>query len=213
MSDTSLPAAAADVESAVRLTTATLGQAQDMDWMAWDAKAGPLEWTCWETVEHIADNLFFHAAQLGPRIPATDRSVPFAWARHRPGGPGLVIFADRAAGPAGLVQVVDACGALLVAMAATTPPEVRAYHDIGVLDTGGFAAISIAETLLHMHDVAAGLGLAWAPPAGLCGRVLDRFFPDAPADTGRWETLLWATGRAELPGRPRRTEWDYHGAP
>src|SRR6266568_5001324 len=137
MSDTSLPVIAADVDSAVRLTIATLGEAQNVDW---DGKAGPLEWTCWETVEHIADNLFFFAAQLGPRVPATDRSVPFAWARHRPGGPGLVIFADRAAGPAGLVRVVEACGALLVATVRTRPPQVRAYHDAGVLDTAGFAA-------------------------------------------------------------------------
>lgn len=76
---------AADVESAVRLTVATLGEARDADW---DAKAGPLDWTCWETAEHIADNLFFFAAHLGPATPATDRPVPFAWDRHRPGGPG-----------------------------------------------------------------------------------------------------------------------------
>ncbi|HEX9339205.1 MAG TPA: hypothetical protein VF892_25110 [Pseudonocardiaceae bacterium] len=209
MSDTSLPVIAADVDSAVRLTIATLGEAQNVDW---DGKAGPLEWTCWETVEHIADNLFFFAAQLGPRVPATDRSVPFAWARHRPGGPGLVIFADRAAGPAGLVRVVEACGALLVATVRTRPPQVRAYHDAGVLDTAGFAAMGILETLVHMHDVAEGLGLTWAPPADLCDRVLARFFPDAPTDADRWVTLLWATGRAELAGRPRLTEWRY-GAP
>ncbi len=160
----------------------------------------------------IADNLFFFAAQLGPRVPATDRSVPFAWARHRPGGPGLVIFADRAAGPAGLVRVVEACGALLVATVRTRPPQVRAYHDAGVLDTAGFAAMGILETLVHMHDVAEGLGLTWAPPADLCDRVLARFFPDAPTDADRWVTLLWATGRAELAGRPRLTEWRY-GAP
>jgi len=209
MSDTSLPVIAADVDSAVRLTIETLGEAQNVDW---DGKAGPMEWTCWETVEHIADNLFFFAAQLGPRVPATDRSVPFAWARHRPGGPGLVIFADRAAGPAGLVRVVEACGALLVATVRTRPPQVRAYHDAGVLDTAGFAAMGILETLVHMHDVAEGLGLTWAPPADLCDRVLARFFPDAPTDADRWVTLLWATGRAELAGRPRLTEWRY-GAP
>jgi hypothetical protein len=207
MSDTSLSVTAADADCAVRLTVATLGEAQHVDW---DVKAGSLEWTCWETVEHIADNLFFHAAQLGPRIPSTDQSVPFAWARHRPGGPGLVIFADRAAGPAGLVRVVEACGALLVAMVRTTPSEVRAHHDGGVLDTGGFAAMTIGETLVHMHDVAEGLGLTWAPPADLCGRVLARLFPDAPTDTDRWATPLWATGRAELPGRPRLAEWRWH---
>jgi len=199
---------AADVAGTVRLTVATLGEVRDADW---DAKAGPLAWTCWETVEHIADNLFFHAAQLGPQVPATDRSVPFAWAQHRPGGPGLVIFADRAAGPDGLVRVVDACGALLVSMVRTTPSTVRAYHDEGVLDAEGFAALTIGETLVHMNDVAEGLGLAWTPPADLCDRLLARFFPDAPTDTDRWATLLWATGRGELPGRPRITEWQWRG--
>lgn len=199
---------AADVADTVRLTVATLGQARDADW---EAMAGPLAWTCWETVEHIADNLFFHAAQLGPGNPATDRSVPFAWDRHRPGGPGLVIFADRAAGLDGLLRVVEACGAIMVAMVRTTPPGVHAYHDDGVLDTEGFAAITIGETLVHMNDVAAGLGFAWAPPVDLCDRVLGRFFPDAPTDTDRWATLLWATGRGELAGRPRVTQWQWHG--
>ena len=43
---------AADVADTVRLTIATLSEARDADW---DATAGPLAWTCWETVEHIAD--------------------------------------------------------------------------------------------------------------------------------------------------------------
>jgi hypothetical protein len=64
-----------------------------------------------------------------------------------------------------------------------------------------------------MNDVAEGLDLTWAPPAELCGRILGRFFPDAPTDTDPWVTLLWATGRAELPGRARPTEWEWHGAP
>jgi hypothetical protein len=209
MSDASLPVSAADVDTAVRLTVTALGEARPADW---DAKAGRLDWTCWETVEHIADNLFFFAAHLGPGVPATDRPVPFAWARHRPGGPGLVIFADRASGPAGLVRVVDACGALLVAMVRTTPPSVVAYHDVGVLDTAGFAAMGLVETLVHMHDVAEGLGLTWTPPADLCGRALAPFFPAAPTDTDRWTTLLWATGRAALPGRPQPAEW-WYGTP
>lgn len=196
----------ADLESTIRLTTAALGEAPDANW---EAPAGPLDWTCWETVEHIADNFFFHAAQLGPRAAAPDRSVPFAWARHRPGGPGLVIFADRAAGPTGLLRVVEACGALLVAMVQTTPPQVRAFHDDGLLDPDGFAALTIGETLVHMHDVASGLGTTWQPPADLCDRILTRFFPDVPPETDRWPTLLWATGRADLPGRPRITKWQW----
>jgi hypothetical protein len=199
---------AADVADTVRLTLATLSEARDADW---EATAGPLAWTCWETVEHIADNLFFHAAQFGPATPGTDRTVPFAWARHRTGGPGLVIFADRAAGVDGLLRVVDACGGILVSMVRTTPPEVRAYYDEGMVDAEELAALTIGETLAHMNDVAEGLGIAWTPPAELCGTILTRFFPDAPTDTDQWATLLWATGRGDLPGRPRVTEWDWRG--
>lgn len=72
--------------------------------------------------------------------------------------------------------------------------------------------MGIVETLVHTHDLAAGLGLSWQPPADLCHRVLVRLFPDAPTDTDRWSTLLWATGRTDLPGHPRLTEWRWYSA-
>ena len=40
-----------------------------------------------------------------------------------------------------------------------------------------------------------------------------RLFPGAPETTAPWPTLLWATGRAELPGHPRLTTWRWHGTP
>ncbi|MCF4140928.1 hypothetical protein L1856_35005 [Streptomyces sp. Tue 6430] len=201
---------AADVEYAVRLAVDTLRGAEASDW---DAKAGSLEWDCWETVEHLADDLFSYAAQLGPRNPPSDTHVPFVWSRKEPGGPANVVFADRAAGPAGLLQVLEACGALLAAVVRTTPPTVRAHHVFGAADPEGFAAMGVVETLVHLHDVAEGLGLVRTPDAALCDRVLTRLFPDAPADTPRWPTLLWATGRTDLPDRPRPTRWRWYGAP
>lgn len=196
-----------DVDAAVRLAVATVRAAADADW---NAQAGPTDWTAWEVVDHVADNLFFFAAQLSPRTPTTERQIPFAWSHLRAGDPGLVIHADRRAGPAGLAQVVDACGGLLVAVLRTAPPGVLARNEDAVLDADGFAAVAIGEVLVHMSDAAAGLGVPWEPPPELCDRVLARLFPDAPADTDRWPTLLWATGRGELPGRPRVTEWDWH---
>jgi hypothetical protein len=139
--------------------------------------------------------------------------VPFAAGSRRPGGPDTAIRADHAAGAAGLLQVQEASGALLIAMVRTTPPRVRAYHSSGVSDPEGFAAMGIVETLVHTHDLAEGLGLGWTPPARLCGRALGRLFPDAPGGTGSWPALLWATGRAELPGHPRLTSWRWSGAP
>ncbi len=199
-----------DLGQAVRLAVATLREAPAE---AWDGRAGSLEWDCWETGEHLSDDLFAYAAQLGPGSPPLTGEVPFLWESRRPGGPANAIHADRAAGPAGLLQVLEASGALLVAMARTTPPQTRAYHGYGVSDPEGFAAMGLVETLVHTHDLAEGLGLVWAPPAGLCSRALARLFPDAPQDTDPWPTLLWATGRAELPGRPLLTTWRWYGEP
>lgn len=204
------PVTADDLDEAVRLAVGVL---RDAPADAWEGKAGTLEWTCWETVEHLSDDLFAYAAQLGPRIPPLDGYVPFAREGRRQGGPVETIRADRAAGPAGLLQVLQACGALLVAVVRTTPSHVRAHHGFGAADPEGFAAMGVVETFVHTHDLAEGLGLAWAPPGDICARVLARLFPDAPTDTDPWATLLWATGRAELPGRPRLAEWRWYGAP
>ena len=199
-----------DLSAAVRLSIDMLAAAPDADW---DVPAGTLTWTCWETVEHLADDLFFYATQLGPRHPPQEGDVPFVLTRSRPAGPRNVIFADREAGVPGLLQVLDACAGLLVSTARALPPSVRAHHVFGRSDPAGFAAMGVVETLVHTHDVASGLGLTWTPPADLCDRVLARLFPDAPPGGDRWQTLLWATGRAELPGRPRRTTWRWDGTP
>lgn len=212
----SAPVTAEDVTNAVRLAVAVLRKAPDD--ADWSGKAGGLEWDCWETVEHLADDLFAYAAQLGPERPPLDREVPFLWYRRRDGGPANVTFADREAGVAGLLQVLESCGALLAAMVTTTPATVRAHHGYGASDPEGFAAMGIVETLVHTYDIAGGLGIGhlWAPPADLCARVLDRLFPDVTADArpdDPWDVLLWATGRGTLPDRPRRTTWRWYGVP
>ncbi|MGY4979562.1 hypothetical protein ACWCYL_20815 [Streptomyces sp. 900105755] len=120
---------------------------------------------------------------------------------------------DRAVGPAGLLQVLETGGALLAAMVRTVSPQVRAFHAYGVSDPEGFAAMGVVETLVHTHDVTAGLALPWAPPADLCDRALARLFPEAPKNTDRWPTLLWATGRAELHNHPRRAFERWHSSP
>ncbi|MEU3369202.1 hypothetical protein ACFYM2_08030 [Streptomyces sp. NPDC006711] len=204
------PVTADDVDLAVRLAVATLRNAPAE---GWGGKAGSLEWDCWETAEHLANDLLYYAVQLGPQSPPLDTHVPFALNRERPAAPPVFVHADRAEGPDGLTQVLEACGALLVAMVRTTSPRVRAHHAAGVSDPEGFAALGMQETLVHMHDLAEGLGLAWAPPSALCSRVLARLFPEAPDGADPWLTLLWATGRAELPGRPRLTTWRSDSTP
>ncbi|MEE1823469.1 maleylpyruvate isomerase N-terminal domain-containing protein [Streptomyces sp. BE20] len=199
-----------DLAAVLRLAVSTLRAAPaDADW---SRPAGAVGWDCWSTVEHLADDLLAYAAQLGPAEPPQDRYVPFLSVRRFPGGPNSFVFVDRDGGPAALIQVLEASGALMVAIARTAAPGVRAYHPWGLADPAGFAAMSLVETLVHLHDVAEGLGLPWQPPADVCHRVLARVFPDVPLDdaAGAWPTLLWATGRTELPGRPRRTEWRWY---
>jgi hypothetical protein len=198
------PVTADDVGQAVHLAVNVLEGAPAA---AWDTKAGSLEWTCWETVEHLGDDLFAYAAQLGLRTPPLTGEVPFVRHSRRPGGPVNNVHADREAGPAGLLQVLEASGALLTAMVRTAPAGVRAYHVHGVSDPEGFAAMGVVETLVHTRDLAEGLCLTWQPPADLCSRVLARLFPGTPATPNPWDALLWATGRIALPGRPRLTSW------
>lgn len=200
---------AEDLDHAIQLAVATL---RDAPAVAWRAKAGSLDWTCWETVEHISDDLFSYAVQLGLKEPPSGSYVPFLVQTRRSGGPEAIVFADPEAGPEGLLQVLEASGALLVAMVRTTPAHVRAHHPSGAADPEGFAAMGIVEVLVHMNDVAQGLGLTWAPPGELCARVLARLFPHVRHDQDPWATLLWATGRGELPGRPRLTDWRWYGS-
>ncbi|KAB1161446.1 hypothetical protein F6X68_04440 [Micromonospora sp. AMSO12t] len=199
-----------DVTRAVELARETLAAATHLDWQK---PAGGLEWSCWETVEHMSDDLFGYAAQLGPAHPSTRTHVPFGWQRRREGGPPLTIFVDPAEGPSGLVQVFEACGAMLAAMIDAVPPDRRSFHAYGLSDPSGFAAMGVVEVLVHMYDVAAGLDLTWSPPANLCTGALRRLFPSVPSTGEPWLTLLWATGRADLPGLPARTSWRWDGTP
>lgn len=201
------PVTADDLEEAVRLAVETLGRAPRD---AWEGKAGTLEWTCWETAEHLADDLFAYAVQLGLTTPPLDVNVPFILESRRPGGPRNTVHADREASVTGLMQVLQTSGALLVAMVRTAPEDARAHHIFGPADPEASAGMGLVETLVHTHDMTQGLGLDWTPPADMCARLLARLFPDAPRATEPWTTLLWATGRGELPGRERLTRWRWH---
>ncbi|WP_428956111.1 hypothetical protein [Streptomyces sp. cg35] len=205
------PVTGDDVAQAVELAVTALRPALDADW---DVPAGSLEWTCWETGEHLADDLFWYAARIGSLRPSTDDREPLGWSRRRPEGPANTITADPEAGPAGLLQVLVSCGGLLAAVTRVTPASARAHHVFGVSDPEGFAAMGVVETLLHAHDLTRGLGVAdFAPPADLCDRSLRRLFPDAPDDAAPWPALLWLTGRGDLPGRDRVGKWRWYGAP
>ncbi|MCX5207099.1 hypothetical protein OG897_37555 [Streptomyces sp. NBC_00237] len=203
------PLASADVRRATDLCIAALRPARDADW---SVPAGELEWDCWETAEHLVDDLFAYASRLA--VERIGSNLPHRRTPESPGAPRNAVRADRAAGVEGLLAVLDSAAGLMCAVASVKSPEARAYHVYGDSDPEGFAAMSIVELFVHTHDLTTGLGLdAWEPPADLCARTLHRLFPHVPADTAPWPTLLWATGRGELPGRARLDEWRWYGAP
>ncbi|WP_338900406.1 GNAT family N-acetyltransferase [Streptomyces sp. TG1A-60] len=183
------------VLQAVEHSVAALGRVADRDWE--ESTAGQLKWSCRRTAEHIASDLIAYAGQLAGR--PTGRYVPFE------------ITTAECEDNADVLEVIRTTGALLAAAVSTTPRAVRAFHPypFRAADREGFAAMGVAEVLLHTHDIAVGLGLtpAYMPPAGLCESVLARLFPHVRPGDDPWTTLLWATGRGDLPGRAPVTEW------
>ncbi|MEV6492848.1 maleylpyruvate isomerase N-terminal domain-containing protein [Actinoplanes sp. NPDC051633] len=191
---------AGDLPSALNALSGALGPAVDRDW---SARADTLGWDCWHTAEHIGDVLLSYAAQVVAR--PTTRYVRF------------LASADTDATAAEVLEFALTGGGILDAAVRAAPPTLRAYHPTGMADAEGFAAMGCVEALVHGYDIAQGLGVDLTAPPGVCARVLARLFPDTPdtlADRDSWSTLLWVTGRVDLPGRPRRSEeWQWHGAP
>ena len=145
-------------------------------------------------------------------------SACLAWYAHDlVAGPDEVSGADLVRRPgAVLPELVAGLGAwaeVLARVVDAAPPGERGSHPHGRPDAAGFAALGCAELLLHTDDVAASTGRAFAPPADLAAAVLGRLFPDVPGGGDPWPALRWATGRGELPGRPRRGTWRYAAAP
>ncbi|CAL9473307.1 GNAT family N-acetyltransferase [Streptomyces sp. NPDC014344] len=187
------------MEAAVAHSVAALGAVTGRDWTK--VRAGRLEWDCRETAEHVAGDLIGYAAQLTGR------------GRHAYASFDFSLRAD--AGNDGALHVISAMGALLAAAVRTTPRSVRAFHPYPFRHANreGFAAMGVAEVLLHTHDMAEGLGIAYEPPDGLCEFVLTRIFPHVRPGPSPWPTLLWATGRGELPGREPVTAWRWYNNP
>ncbi|MEU3122490.1 GNAT family N-acetyltransferase [Streptomyces albidoflavus] len=186
------------VDEAVAECAALLRSVADRDW---EVPAGSLEWSVRHTVEHVADDLIAYAAQLTGR--ATSKYVGFG-----------ITLADGMSNE-DAIGVVTATGGLLSSVVRTTPPGVRGWHSFayGAGDRTGFAGMGVAEVLLHTYDIACGLGVErWRPPGQLSQSLLAHLFPHVQPGPDPARTLLWATGRGDLPGRPKVTAWHWHNA-
>lgn len=135
-----------DVDAAVAEMLRVLGSHTGEDWTV---PAGPLEWTCWQTAAHIVHDLLAYAGQLAAQ-PA-DAYLPFD------------LNVRPTASPSEVLQAVTACGGLLSSALAAASPALRAWH-WGPCDPEGFAAMGVAEVLLHTDDITQGLSVDWLPP-------------------------------------------------
>lgn len=181
-----------DLIEAVESCAAVLRPAAGRDWR--DVKAGRLEWSCLTTAQHLAGALFGYASRL---VTGAQDYLP------------CDLAFDEDVDGAGVLEVIRSGGALLAAGVRATPREVRAVHPYpyGSADREGFAAMGITELLLHTYDIAQGLGLPHEPAEELAESVLSRLFPHVQPGPAPWPTLLWATGRGELPGRAPVADW------
>jgi GNAT superfamily N-acetyltransferase len=196
-------AAARAVTDAVTEAVAALRPAADRDWSA--VRAGRVEWDCLRTAEHVVSDLFAYATQLATCAPDAYRPVEYVL------DPG----AEPEAGAAEALEAIEAGGVMLALACRTAPRSARGFHPAPFLGAGreGFAAMGVVEVLLHTHDMAEGLGLAYRPSEELCGYVLARIFPHLRQGADPWATLLWATGRGTLPGVPEVEEWRWFNFP
>ncbi|MBW1596946.1 hypothetical protein HPT28_07800 [Streptomyces sp. JJ38] len=175
---------------------AVLERGTDADW---SRPAGGLEWSCRETLDHLALGLVGYAGLLIAR--PTDRFIT------------LLASLDPQAPVSGCLEGIGIASKLLTTTVRGTGPEVRAWHPWGNSDPAGFAAMGIVELSMHTHDITQGLGLDWTPPEAASAAAVARLFPEAPEGHTAADTLLWSTGRTNLTGLPRRTSWQWYGAP
>lgn len=127
--------------------------------MDWSCLAGTLEWSCWQTVDHLIDCLFSYALQLSSR--ASGSFLPF----HE-------LHALPEAGNSGLVTALRGVGDLLRAALVTAPDGPCAGDGLVQMDAEGWAQRGAYELLVHGYDILSGLGQSFAPPEGLCPWVL-----------------------------------------
>jgi hypothetical protein len=175
-----------------RTTEATRTALEPLVDRDWSRPAGSLDWSCWRTGVHVADSYVAQAAQMLGQ--PDDSWLPFE----------LTVSDTATTGQ--LLAVIGACADVLRCAGTLADPANRSWHPWGVADPIGWLAMGVVEGLVHTHDIAAGLGTDWRPPADLCPPLLDRLFPDAPHGDPS-EVLLWCTGRAAMPDRPRLAAW------
>ena len=157
----------------------------------WSVPAGSLEWSCWQTVDHMIDCVFSYAFQLASR--AQSGFLPFQ-----------ELHAMPEATPSELVTGLRGITELFSGLLGSVPGDAEASDGVFMLDVDDWAVRAAYEMLLHTHDVVVGLGARFDPPSSTCAWViaspklwmLDRGVAATVADP--WEALLLGSGRTPV---------------
>jgi hypothetical protein len=146
----------------------------------WSVRAGPLEWDVERTITHMVGAAAKYTLYLASRC---EHFI------------GLTVTRWPDATNEEVIDSIVPVATGLAAVAAVTPPGVRAYHVTGPSSATDYVGRACVELLVHTDDALSGLGVAFAPPADLCQRVLAQQFPDAAGPGSPWHALLTASGR------------------
>ena len=186
----------ADLPAVASAAVAALTSYTDLDWQ--QLPAAGLTWSCRQTTLHMLDCLYFYAMQV-----IYGRTDGYLCTE---------LALDDSASPPRLLDALSAHAELLDRIARSADPDLRAHHNYGVSDAAGFAAMGVAETLIHTYDVVRGLNPAdpWRPPAELAAPAIARLFPHPPSGDPT-DVLLYCCGRASLGELPRQTQWQWDG--
>ena len=166
----------------------------------WHVRVPDLEWNCTETLRHMINAQLWYAAHFATR--STRRLA--VW---RDVDPGLDVDA--------LLENLEANVSMLAAVIRDASPEARSWHNSGMTDRSGYAAMSCDELLVHTWDVGRGLDAPFELPGDLCGRLVSRLFPMwVPIEAPPEDAFLWCNGRIALPDRPRLgPDWGWWSRP
>jgi hypothetical protein len=163
---------------------AAMGDATDHDW---GAAAGTLDWTCWETVDHVIDCVFSYAVQVA--------------AGAHGGWLPLELHPLSTARPSELVEGLGTVGAVFATVLRAAPADAVASDGFVSLNVADWAARGAYEVAVHAHDVLSGLAIAFEVPATICTGIIaspgmwfiDRARAADAADP--WSALLLGSGR------------------
>ena len=129
------------VVSASEVCAEALAPFIERDWRS--VRAHDLDWSVWDTIVHVNDDLYVYAAQM--LLADEGDYICFELA------------ADDHATPERLLAALAVQARLLTGAVAVADPNSCAHHVYGASDPTGFAAMGAVETLVHTYDAVHGL--------------------------------------------------------